>query len=96
VASATGEQIDELRRSPLSGDWRKINGKLRLVAALGVNVPGYPVPRALVASGEVISMQLGFNPEDAAALILEADSLAASIGLDPASRAASLRAALLG
>jgi 8-oxo-dGTP pyrophosphatase MutT (NUDIX family) len=94
VADADSPQIDEARRSPLSGDWRRINGKLRLVAALGVNVPGYPVPRAMVASGEVESMFVGFNPEDAAAIVLEADSLAASIGLDLGGRAASLRESL--
>ncbi len=37
----------------LSGDWRSIGGNLELVAALAVNVPGFPVPRpALAASGE--------------------------------------------
>jgi hypothetical protein len=95
VADVEGAKVDELRRSPLSGDWRKINGRLRLVAALGVNVPGYPIPRALVAAGEVTTMFLGFNPEDAAEVVLEADMLAASLGLDPASRAAALREALL-
>lgn len=42
-----------LRRSSLSGDWRKIDGNLELVAALAVNVPGFPIPRTeqLVASG---------------------------------------------
>lgn len=94
LATEDGKQIDELRRSPLSGDWRRINGRLRLVASLGVNVPGYPVPRALVAAGDVQSMFVGFDPSDAAALVLEADSLAASLGLDHASRAASIRASL--
>ena len=37
----------------ISGDWRLIGGALELVAALAVNVPGFPVPRpALAASGE--------------------------------------------
>lgn len=36
-------KIDELRRSPLSGDWRRYNGHLELVAALAVNNPGFPV-----------------------------------------------------
>lgn len=38
----------------VSGDWRRIGGQLRLVGLLGVNVPGFPVPkmRARVASGE--------------------------------------------
>jgi hypothetical protein len=46
--------IRTLRASALSGDWRRVAGRLRLVAVLAVNVPGYPVPRvsAHVASGE--------------------------------------------
>ncbi len=50
----TDEDIREFRAAPLSGDWRRIAGKLELVGALSVNVPGFPVPRvkALVASGE--------------------------------------------
>lgn len=44
------DTIDALRRSPLSGDWRRYQGRLRLVAALAVNTPGFPVPRALAAS----------------------------------------------
>lgn len=39
------EQIAELRGSSPSGDWRRIGGALELVAALAVNVPGFPVPR---------------------------------------------------
>lgn len=34
----------------ISGDWRPIGGALEHVAALAVNVPGFPVPRSLVAS----------------------------------------------
>jgi hypothetical protein len=70
VAGALCPDVDELtvrrlRASALSGDWRRINSKLRLVAALVVNVPGFPIPRtkshvhdgaqsALVASGIVV------------------------------------------
>ncbi len=51
-ASATPEQIVALRGSALSGDWRTIRGHLELVAALAVNVPGFPIPRiGLAASG---------------------------------------------
>jgi hypothetical protein len=48
------EDIRAFRAAPLSGDWRRIAGKLELVGALGVNTPGFPVPRvrAMVASGE--------------------------------------------
>ena len=45
-------RIEELRRSPISGDWRAYRGNLELVAALGVNSPGFPIPRTLVASLE--------------------------------------------
>jgi len=37
------DRIDELRMSPLSGDWRRHKGNLELVAALAVNNPGFPV-----------------------------------------------------
>jgi hypothetical protein len=40
-----------LRGCGASGDWRMVDGKLRLVAALSVPVGGFPIPRARVASG---------------------------------------------
>jgi hypothetical protein len=51
-------QLRELRAAPLSGDWRRIGGNLELVAALAVNVPGFPIPRphGLVAGGAVQSL----------------------------------------
>lgn len=55
----TPEQIRALRASPISGDWRKVDGNLELVAALAVNVPGFPViprPNGMVASGELTSL----------------------------------------
>jgi hypothetical protein len=46
------EQIRKMRGSVLSGDWRDIAGNLELVAALHVNVGGFPVERvAIAASG---------------------------------------------
>jgi hypothetical protein len=53
-SNLSDEDIRSFRAAPLSGDWRRIAGKLELVGALAVNVPGFPVPRAraLVASGE--------------------------------------------
>jgi hypothetical protein len=48
----TEEQIRAFKASTLSGDWRQIGGEYELVAALAVNVPGFPIPRlALAASG---------------------------------------------
>jgi hypothetical protein len=74
VPEATPAQIAALRRSPLSGDWRRIAGSMELVAALAVNVPGFPIPRAragftasrqasLVASGVVDRGQVALNAQ---------------------------------
>jgi hypothetical protein len=48
------EQVRVFKAAPLSGDWRRIGTRMELVAALSVNTPGFPVPRAqvLVASGQ--------------------------------------------
>lgn len=40
------ERVARLRLSPLSGDWRRAEGNLELIAALAVNTPGFPVLRA--------------------------------------------------
>lgn len=53
---ATPEQVRALRASAPSGDWRPINGRLELVAVCQVNVPGFPVARACVASGAVTAL----------------------------------------
>lgn len=59
-SSLTEEQVRAFRAAPLSGDWRydQRSGNLELVAALSVNVPGFPIPRpkALVSSGQVQSL----------------------------------------
>lgn len=60
VAGAMAPEADErdaaqLRRSPLSGDWRRINGAMELVAALAVNTPGFPIV-SMTASGEPESL----------------------------------------
>ena len=53
VPNATEEQVAELRRSPISGDWRRVGGSLELVAALAVNVPGFPIVASLEGSEEI-------------------------------------------
>lgn len=60
VPEATRKKVAKLRRSPLSGDWRRENGSLELTAALAVNAPAFPVyamenedRMALVAAGSV-------------------------------------------
>ena len=57
--SVAASRVHELRASGrLSGDWRRIGGKLRLVGLLAVNVPGFPLtpPRARVASGAPLAL----------------------------------------
>jgi hypothetical protein len=49
-------QLRSIRASSVSGDWRPINGNLELVAVCAVNVPGFPIPRARVASGQVVAL----------------------------------------
>jgi uncharacterized protein DUF6582 len=60
VPEATKRKVAKLRRSPLSGDWRREKGSLELTAALAVNTPAFPVyamendeQLALVAAGSV-------------------------------------------
>jgi predicted DNA binding CopG/RHH family protein len=53
---AEPEQIRSLRASAPSGDWRPIRGSLELVAVCQVNVPGFPIARARVASGQVMAL----------------------------------------
>lgn len=57
-ASASEAQVEALRASALSGDWRLLGGSLRLVALLAVNTPGFRVHRAhaLAASGALITI----------------------------------------
>jgi hypothetical protein len=53
LPDVTEEQIVRLRAASLSGDWRRHGDGLEMVAALAVNVPGFPIPRtALAASGQ--------------------------------------------
>ena len=52
----TASQIRALRGSAPSGDWRFINGGHELVAICQVNSPGFPVARAMVASGQMYAL----------------------------------------
>ena len=60
VPEATPQKVAKLRRSPLSGDWRRERGALELTAALAVNAPAFPIysmeedeVTALTAAGSV-------------------------------------------
>lgn len=54
--AVTDDTIRAIRASAPSGDWRPINGYLELVACLQVNVPGFPIARARVASGAMTAL----------------------------------------
>jgi hypothetical protein len=94
----TGEQVRELRAAAVSGDWRRIGGQLRLVAALAVNVPGFPIPRtaARVASGaqQVLVASGVVTRARPAAPDLEAiaELMAERVGRDTATLTAALTA----
>lgn len=79
-------KIAELRRSPLSGDWRPTPKGLELVAALAVNTPGFPVV-GLNASGEVISLV-------AAGMVLSEEEIVALNGPETAEAAGPDKAVL--
>lgn len=52
------EMVTAMRACPPSGDWRKIGGSMEMIAALSVNVQGFPVPRVQIAAsnGSQISL----------------------------------------
>jgi hypothetical protein len=54
--SVTPENVRAIRASAPSGDWRPISGRLEMVAVCSVNVPGFPVTQATVASGALVSL----------------------------------------
>jgi hypothetical protein len=100
-----------LERSGLSGDWRRVGAGLELIAALAVNVPGFPIvgarattaaagPAALVASGVVEAdrrdrARAGHRHHDPR-LEGAAEALAATIGRDRRSKVAALVADVHG
>lgn len=50
---ASVAQVEALRRSPQSGDWRVENGQHELAASLAVNDPGFGVPNFALAASRV-------------------------------------------
>lgn len=86
----SAEDVYDLRAAVLSGDWREVivNGEsnLELVAALAVNVPGFPIPRpSLAASGGTqtalvaASIAVGDKPLVDAATLAKVSEARASI-----------------
>jgi hypothetical protein len=90
---ATELDIRKLRGAGVSGDWRRHGGSYRLVNALVVNSPGFPIPRlktfvhdgeqtALVAAGIVLPETV----ETRTMPVAVADRIAKSIGRDRVAR----------
>lgn len=80
--TATKEQVEALMALGVSGDWRRQNGSLELVAVLSVPVPGYPIQRktlAHVAAGNVqtalITAPFGANAFSRSQLRQELDAV---------------------
>lgn len=74
----------KFKAAGLSGDWRAIHGNLELVAALAVNVPGFPIPRpaARVASGSPVALVAAgvmSPPRASGAVVLDYGTLADAI-----------------
>ncbi len=76
LAGVTRPGIDEeglvtMRANPPSGDWRSIGNRLSLIAALAVPVPGFPVTRAMAASGALILEGYDGELEDVEEILTE-------------------------
>lgn len=88
IHGMTAASVDELRRSPLSGDWREIGGHREMIAALAVNTPGFPIPQAAIgARGEPAALVAAGVVHDAPA-VEEPETLADGIVL-PSGRSLS-------
>ena len=75
------DDLHALQAAKLSGDWRGIGGSLELVAALAVNVPGFPVVRPSLAAsgGKQVSLIGARTAERKPAESLDINALAASV-----------------
>lgn len=86
VPEATPSKVAKLRRSPISGDWRRVDGNLELTAALAVNVPAFPVyamdgeeQMSLVAAGTLEPYEEPPTGIDANAPALTASQIAQEV-----------------
>lgn len=87
VPGLTEERVVELRRSPPSGDWRRIRGSMELIRVLAVNSPGFPVLRsigtraqALVAAGIVSPLEVPVDVEVTPLVVAEEPVLESPLG----------------
>ena len=81
VAGGLRPDVDDvklrtIRASSVSGDWRPINGNLELVAVCAVNVPGFPIPQARVASGAPVALVAAGTSEIVDTLMMQRGEIA--------------------
>lgn len=81
---ATPDQVRALRASAPSGDWRMIEGRLEMVAVCQVNVPGFPIPRALAAGGQRYALVAAGSLPLLAQVVAEQDMEARLLKLESA------------
>lgn len=80
-STVTPEESHALRAAALSGDWRQIRGSLEMVAALAVNVPGFPIPRTEVnASSEA---QYALTASAIVVSDVEVNAITDEVGIEP-------------
>ena len=85
VPWATREQAQQLAHHEVSGDWRGPTGRLELVAALAVNVPGFMRSvaasgmEALVAAGRPMRIGPSRHPRIAAHPVMTREELRAEV-----------------
>lgn len=94
----TEGQVQKLRSTPWSGDWRPVEGKLELVAVACVNAPGFGKGQrraeAVMAGGslQVLIASLPPRPPTDPKFDRLAERIARTIGRDRASRATKIAA----
>jgi len=95
-AVRSGQSSAELREfmaAKVSGDWRRVEGNLELIAVASVNSPGFPTVRASLVAGAVSALVAapdgGCAPaERSPGSQAAAERVAATIGRHPAQRQA--------
>lgn len=97
--SVSADDLRSLKASGLSGDWRHVraNGQanLELVAALAVNVQGFPIPRpSLAASGEMKESLVAASPVVDSRKVMNRARISEARSTLRASRAAMLKTEL--
>jgi hypothetical protein len=101
----TPEQLRKFRAAAISGDWREVGGRSEFVAALAVNVGGFPIPRpgfaasgsrmtALVAAAVVMQDEREHDQDDAITEIVRAAVREVRAEDKRIARAAEIRAQL--